>query len=272
MIEKNNDNNALVGFTLMGAIMLLWLWLQPPVEEYAVETSSVDQSEYVDVIKDSDKPVDIKKSLLTNISSENNFNNNIASEDATINFENDLIYIEINNKGGFISSLYLKNFNNHLENPIYLINEENSVFNLNFKTVNNTSVNTKNQFFTSSEYDNNDNKVIVMKLIISENQFLEYKYIINPDDYMIDFSISSKGLSNVINTQDDYDLTWDYKSLRNSKSIEYENRYSRLTYEYETDKVDKLGQSGDDEETISDLNWFSYRQHFFSAYFYQLNH
>ena len=267
MIEKNNDNNALVGFTLMGAIMLLWLWLQPPVEEYAVETSSVDQSEYVDVIKDSDKPVDLKKSLLTNISSENNFNNNIASEDATINFENDLIYIEINNKGGFISSLYLKNFNNHLENPIYLINEENSVFNLNFKTVNNTSVNTKNQFFTSSEYDNNDNKVIVMKLMVSENQFLEYKYIIKPDDYMIDFSISSKGLSNVINTQDDYDLTWDYKSLRNSKSIEYENRYSRLTYEYETDKVDKLGQSGDDEETISDLNWFSYRQHFFSAIF-----
>ena len=267
MIEKNNDNNALVGFTLMGAIMLFWLWLQSPVEEYAVETSSVDQSEYVDVIKDSDKPVDLKKSLLTNISSENNFNNNIASEDATINFENDLIYIEINNKGGFISSLYLKNFNNHLENPIYLINEENSVFNLNFKTVNNTSVNTKNQFFTSSEYENNDNKVIVMKLIISENQFLEYKYIIKPNDYMIDFSISSKGLSNVINTQDDYDLTWDYKSLRNSKSIEYENRYSRLTYEYETDKVDKLGQSGDDEETISDLNWFSYRQHFFSAIF-----
>jgi YidC/Oxa1 family membrane protein insertase len=104
-----------------------------------------------------------------------------------------------------------------------------------------------------------------MKLIISENQYLEYKYIIKPDDYMIDFSISSKGLDNVINTQDDYDLTWDYKSLRNSKSIEYENRYSRLTYEYETDKVDKLGQTGDDEETISDLNWFSYRQHFFSA-------
>ena len=64
MIEKNNDNNALVGFTLMGAIMLFWLWLQPPVDEYAVETSSEDQSEYVDVIKDSDKPVDLKKSLL----------------------------------------------------------------------------------------------------------------------------------------------------------------------------------------------------------------
>ncbi len=266
MIEEKNDNKSLLGLLLMGAIMLLWLfYLQPPIEEFAVDGSSVNSSEYVDDLKDSDKPVDLKKTLLTNISSENNFNNNVVSEDATITFENDLIYIEINSKGGFISSLYLKNFNNHLESPIYLIKEENSVFNLNFKTLNNTLVNTRNQFFRSSEYDIDDNKVIVMKLIISENQYLEYKYTIKPDDYMIDFSISSEGLNNVINTQDDYDLTWDYKSLRNSKSIEYENRYSRLTYEYETDKVDKLGQTGDDEETISDLNWFSYRQHFFSA-------
>ena len=267
MIEEKNDNNSLLGLLLMGAIMLLWLYLQPPIEESIVETSSVDQSEYIDdeEIKNSDNPVDLKESLITNVSSENNFNSDVLSDDTTINFENDLISIEINNKGGFISSLYLKGFNNHLEKPIYLINGENSVFNLNFKTLNNKSVNTKNQYFTSSEYNNDGNKVIVMKLIVSENQFLEYKYIIKPDDYMIDFSISSKGLSNVINTQDDYDLTWDYKSLRNSKSIEYENRYSRLTYEYETDKVDKLGQTGDDEETISDLNWFSYRQHFFSA-------
>jgi YidC/Oxa1 family membrane protein insertase len=268
MIEEKNDNNSLLGLLLMGAIMLLWLYIQqPPIEESIVETSSVDQSEYIDdeEIKNSDNPVDLKESLITNVSSENNFNSDVLSDDTTINFENDLISIEINNKGGFISSLYLKGFNNHLEKPIYLINGENSVFNLNFKTLNNKSVNTKNQYFTSSEYNNDGNKVIVMKLMVSENQFLEYKYIIKPDDYMIDFSISSKGLSNVINTQDDYDLTWDYKSLRNSKSIEYENRYSRLTYEYETDKVDKLGQTGDDEETISDLNWFSYRQHFFSA-------
>jgi YidC/Oxa1 family membrane protein insertase len=268
MIEEKNDNNSLLGLLLMGAIMLLWLYIQqPPIEESIVETSSVDQSEYIDdeEIKNSDNPVDLKESLIKNVSSESNFNSDVLSDDTTINFENDLISIEINNKGGFISSLYLKGFNNHLEKPIYLINGENSVFNLNFKTLNNKSVNTKNQYFTSSEYNNDGNKVIVMKLIVSENQFLEYKYIIKPDDYMIDFSISSKGLSNVINTQDDYDLTWDYKSLRNSKSIEYENRYSRLTYEYETDKVDKLGQTGDDEETISDLNWFSYRQHFFSA-------
>ena len=97
MIEKNNDNNALVGFTLMGAIMLFWLWLQPPVEEYAVETSSVDRSEYIDdeEIKNSDNPVDLKESLITNASSESNFNSDVLSDDTTINFENDLFDLSI---------------------------------------------------------------------------------------------------------------------------------------------------------------------------------
>jgi len=169
MIEEKNDNKSILGLLLMGAIMLLWLSLQeqPPI----VETSSVDQSEYIDVEEknDSDTPVDLKQSLIKKVSSENNFNNEVVSKDTKINFENDLISIEINNKGGFISSLFLKGFNNHLENPIYLINGKNSVFNLNFKTLNNKSVNTKNQYFTSSEYNNDGNKVIVMKLIVSSS-------------------------------------------------------------------------------------------------------
>ena len=32
-MEENKDINSLIGFTLMGAVMLLWLWTQPPIEE-----------------------------------------------------------------------------------------------------------------------------------------------------------------------------------------------------------------------------------------------
>ena len=91
MIEEKNDNKSILGLLLMGAIMLLWLSLQeqPPI----VETSSVDQSEYIDVEEknDSDTPVDLKQSLIKKVSSENNFNNEVVSKDTKINFENDLI-------------------------------------------------------------------------------------------------------------------------------------------------------------------------------------
>ena len=104
-----------------------------------------------------------------------------------------------------------------------------------------------------------------MKLKVSESKFLEYRYELKPDDYMIDFSIVSKGLNNVINSSQEINLDWRQKAFRHDQSITYENRYTRLTYMHEGDKISKLAQAGDDEEIIEDARWLSYRQHFFSS-------
>ena len=50
-----------------------------------------------------------------------------------------------------------------------------------------------------------------------------------------------------------------------SRSIDYESRYTELTYGYEDDKVDYLSLSSSDEETVQEVRWVSFRQHFFSA-------
>ena len=39
-----------------------------------------------------------------------------------------------------------------------------------------------------------------MKLKVSESQFLEYRYEMKPDDYMVNFAVRSQGLGNVINS------------------------------------------------------------------------
>ena len=52
---------------------------------------------------------------------------------------------------------------------------------------------------------------------------------------------------------------------RNSKSINYENMYTELTYGYEEDKIDYLSATGEDEEVENQVRWISFRQHFFSA-------
>ncbi len=104
------------------------------------------------------------------------------------------------------------------ENKLNLLTD-NSDFNLNFNLNSSRNVNSKNLIFDSSKFEDDENVVIVMKHIVSDGQYLEYRYTIKPNDYMIDFSINSNGLSTIVNTQDNYELTWDYKSLRNSKSI-----------------------------------------------------
>ena len=54
-------------------------------------------------------------------------------------------------------------------------------------------------------------------------------------------------------------------AFRNSKSISYENRYSYLTYFHDDDKIDYLSISGDDEDDEENVNWISFKQHFFSS-------
>lgn len=104
-----------------------------------------------------------------------------------------------------------------------------------------------------------------MKLKVSDSRFLEYRYEIEPNNYMLDFTVKSQGLSSTLNSQQDITLDWKLKGRRQAKSISYENRYTRLTYQYEGDKVDKLAQMGDDEELEKDISWLSFRQHFFSS-------
>ena len=68
-----------------------------------------------------------------------------------------------------------------------------------------------------------------------------------------------------VNSSQEINLDWRLKAFRHDQSITYENRYTRLTYMYDGDKIDKLAQMSDDEELIEDARWLSYRQHFFSS-------
>ena len=65
-----------------------------------------------------------------------------------------------------------------------------------------------------------------MKLKVSETQFLEYRYELKPNDYMLGFSVKSQGLNNVINSSQDVTLNWKLDAFRHDKSISYENRYT----------------------------------------------
>ena len=159
----------------------------------------------------------------------------------------------------------LNNFVDYDSVPIHLIKDGNQDFNITFPTADNRILNTKDLYFQPLVAMNGENTVVSMKLKASESQFLEYRYELKPGDYMIDFSIVSKGLANVVNSSQEINLDWRLKTYRHDQSITYENRYTRLTYMHEGDKISKLAQAGDDEEIIEDARWLSYRQHFFSS-------
>ena len=288
MEEKKFDLNTIIGFLLIGAILLFMLWQnQPTPEELEAQKLAKEKSEQIendkksaDVInqrditleKASDQIGIAKVNDSTGITKLQNILGSFAysgtlpsATDATTVIENEVLKLTISNKGGFIVEAQLKNQTIYDGTPVYLIKDGNSTLNLQFSSENRL-LNSQDLYFEPTLINNGDTTVLSMKLKTSDNNFIEYRYELLPNDYMLGFSIKSQGLENVINTSQPMFLDWNFIGYRQAKSISYENRYSRLTYEYENgDKHDKLSPASDDNELEKGVTWINFRQHFFSS-------
>ncbi len=274
MEEKKLDINSIIGFVLIFGILIFMFYQSQPtpeeIEAKRIETEKVEVAAKANEtqVQKTDAPATINlqdSTVVANYkSSLGAFGFTNPSEGTTV-LENDLVSLEISNKGGQIIEARMKNFVTYDSVPVYLIKDGNATFGLNFSTSDNRVLHTKDMFFEPSMTKNGDNQVLSLKAKISANQFLEYRYEMKPNDYLVDFTIRSQGLSGVINGNQPINLEWNLKGIRHSKSVQYENRYTRLTYNHEDGKISKLSDSSDDDEIESDVKWLSYRQHFFSS-------
>lgn len=281
MEEKKLDIKSIVGFVLIFGILLWMLYNNQPTPE-ELEAQEQAKQEQVEAEKKTEIANDEFKATPETIAAVSQSDSTrfaelqkkigafayAASLDNGQEFttvENEVLALKISNKGGYVAEVRLKEFVNHDSVPIYLMKDNNNIFNITFGTTDNRTLNTNQLYFQPQLTKNGDNQVLSMKLKVSENQYLEYRYELKSDDYMLGFAVRSQGLSNVINGSQNVTLDWKLKGYRHAKSITYENRYTRLTYEHEDGKISKLSQASDDDEVEEDVTWLSYRQHFFSS-------
>jgi YidC/Oxa1 family membrane protein insertase len=279
MEEKKLDTKSIIGFVLIFGILLFMMWQNQPTPEELAEKEKQEQilkakKETSSELRGSSTETSaVSQAMLANdslqqIAMANKlgvFAPNASAKQEFVTVENDLLKLVFNTKGAYIDQVSLKQHNDSKGNPIYLVKDNNSALNLNLGTTDNRIFDTKNLIFNSNVIKNGANTIISFKLNVSETQFLEYKYTLKPNEYMLDFGISSVGLDSVINSSKTIDLNWDLKSYSYDQSISYENRYTELVYNYDDGQINELSVSGEDDETLEEVKWLSFKQHFFSS-------
>src|SRR5690554_2816829 len=282
MEEKKFDINSLLGFVLIGGILMWMLYLNQPTEEELQEKARIEAAAKEKETQQSNEVATIKEASQDDVAAVSQsdslalerLKNKLgsfaysgtlpsASDEETI-LENDELFLKVSNKGGYITEARLKNFTKFDSIPVYLIKDGNASLNLQF-SAENRMLNTQDLYFEPTLSKNGEDHVLSMKLKASETGFVEYRYTLHPGEFMMDFSINTQGLDGVLSTSQPMYLDWQLKGYRHAKSISYENRYTRLTYEYENGKHSKLSPSGDDQEVEKDVTWMNFRQHFFSS-------
>ena len=205
--------------------------------------------------------------------------------------ENNLMKVTFSNKGGRIYSVELKNYKTYDGKPLILFEGNTSKFGMNF-FAQNRSIETESFYFVPSDSAENmvlngpeikigkegnekfniankgDSKVFSMKLFAGEGNYLEYKYTLVYNSYLVGFEVNTKGLSNYVTTNNNsLDFNWQFSVPRQEKQSQYgEDSYTTIYYKYQDDDVDKISYGKSETENLrTKTKWISFKQLFFSS-------
>jgi len=275
MEQKKFDPRTLLAFVLIFGI-IFWMMYQNQPNPEQTQTSETKNEQLqtqqelptaTDFIHNNAATNDSLKTLQLQSSLGDFAYSGLLSEQISV-LENEVLRLEISNKGGYITKAEIKNFEQFRKGSksiVNIIKDNNATFNIQLKTQENRVFNTKDLLFEPILTKEGKNQVLTLRLKSDENQFLEYRYTIKPNEYMMDFSVRTQGLFSVLNTSEPLQLHWDLTSFRNERSVTYENRYTELIYEYNGGKDDYIGQGKDESKTIENVSYIAYKQHFFSS-------
>ena len=282
MEEKKLDLKTLVGFGLI-TLLLLWMIFNQTSER---ENANSEKAKKEQIEKAQQKQIPEQNTTAAPQDSTANDSIKIARLNGSLGafaysatlpsaknnvteLKSKLLTLRISNKGGYIEEANLNGFEQFSKNSnkrVELIKNNNASLNLQFKTQDNRILNTKDLYFEPVRTTEGGNEVLTMRLKAGANQFLEFRYVLKPKDFMLDFSIRSQGLAQVLDTSKPMDLEWMMKTYRNEKSVSYENRYTKVVYEHDGGKDSNLSEgSALDSETAENVTYVAFKQHFFTS-------
>ena len=250
MEENRFDPLQFIGFLLISGILMFWF--------YDNQSNMIENQE--EIVDDSQIEVVEQPSNIVD-SSYNDYEDNDEFSEEIIVLENSNILLEVSTKGAEIKKLLLKDFSNYNDDPLFLIDNNKSIFSFNIPVGRNSNINSQDLNYTAEIID--ENSSVKLKAQIDSRSELELSFFLADNSSIVDFELDI--IDNTNSNYENVELIWGRDSFRNSKSIDYENRYTALSYGFENNKDSYLSVAGTTNKVIDNVNWVSFREHFFSS-------
>ena len=251
MEENRFDPLQFIGFLLISGILMFWFY---------DNQSNMIENQQEEIVDDSQIEVVEQPSNIVD-SSYNDYEDNDEFSEEIIVLENSNILLEVSTKGAEIKKLLLKDFNNYNDDPLFLIDNNKSIFSFNIPVGRNSNINSQDLNYTAEIID--ENSSVKLKAQIDSRSELELSFFLADNSSIVDFELDI--IDNTNSNYENVELIWGRDSFRNSKSIDYENRYTALSYGFENNKDSYLSVAGSTNKVIDNVNWVSFREHFFSS-------
>ena len=276
------NKNTLIGTVLMCLIFMAMVWTSQPSAEQLeaqrraqdsiarLQTEAIENSMNAGAVA-SEEPQDslalaqadsIKQALR-----QQKYGNIAAAatgEEQIVNLSNNVLSVDISTKGGVLQKATLLEYENYKDEQLVLFDAKNNHQYFTFYSVYGKYITTEDIYFTPLAKTDSS---VVMRLKSDDGGILDFVYRLSPDSYLLDFTIHTVNLDNIVApTQPSLQLTWNQKLVRTELGRSFEERYSSLFYKYSGESVNDLSQTGSDSERLDGpLAWFNFKNQFFST-------
>ena len=265
------NKNSIIGFVLIGAIMLGFTWYQSKQyqkqAEIQAQLDSIALAEKmtemaIDSVKMANgdeaavKVVNMpsyKDSLLTEAR---------LAEEGIYKLTNDKVELEFTTRGAQLYSVKINDYKAYDSTDLYLVKPNGSQMGITVYAGEN--VNTKDFVFQVAEHTDSS---IVMQLPFAGGGYIQQKYWLTDGSYMMKNELSFVGMENIIpRNVSNIDIDWSVIIPRLEKGYKNEKQYSKLNYYFTGDKSsEEVARAKDGSKSIdTKMKWFAFQQQFFS--------
>jgi len=298
------NKNSIIGIILIIGILVGWsIWVTPSKEEIAKQREyqdSIYRANRARYIQDSIRFVEAQKQAEQVVYQQDNvevtdavmrdkygvFATAATGEEKTYTIENDVLKLTLSSKGAFVKTMQLKDYRTWDSLPLIGFDENTTRFNLSF-FASNRNINTIDLYFTpylnNYQYDGDENIVVGEKPVVfsfrafaddlgdvlNPNEYIEFKYTLTKDEYMVDFDVKTVNMKNIIASNTNFvTIDWYADILKQEKAVDRYNG-SNVYYKFISDDVESLsgdrgGEKDGEKDLRSNLKWLSFKQRFFS--------
>lgn len=272
------DKNSIIGFVLIGVIFFGFTWYQSnqyqKQREYQAQLDSISYAEQAALMAEQDSiarasGIMAAESGTAASSGQRKYldsllNSRSNAEAGYVTLANDKLELVLSTKGAQPYSARLNDYRTYDSTDLYLIKPGYSDYNITVFAGEN--INTREVVFDVAETTDSS---VVMRLPFRNGGYLEQKYILPEDSYMVRNEMSFVNAEGLIPRKiNSFDIDWNVIIPRLEKGYTNEKQYSKLDYYFSGEKKpEQLGRGGRNasESIVSKVKWFAFQQQFFSA-------
>ena len=272
----NEKRSSVVGFALIGIIMLVFTWYNTKQVEKRQQEAMVRDSlataaalERGELQQPAAAAADTAAVDAEAILDEEAYRHAYLQEASRaetdyFTLENDKLRVRISSLGAQPYEVQVKDYYTYDSSDLILIRPDKSLFDLEMNT--DQWLNTSDLHFRLVE---STDSTLTLRLQFEDNAWMDAVYSLASDSYMLGYQLHFVGMDQVLDRRTgQLNLKWVVDVPRLEKGYQNERNYSGVAYKYmANNEVKSLGKRRDSSEESfnSTLRWVGFQQQFFSA-------